>query len=173
MALRDTDATRVEALLDAVTRLLQQRDMGRAGVLGRFLFPDRLSIAHNLQAQLQIRAARQSFIQAMQGKPSIAQATQLLEGYLDKLLAWNAETGWNRMIEITVWPQPIFEGGADMTAALYRLKQILADRAPYASYAKVSAFFDPIARRLLQKYDEDSVRVGAIDPLQLAVIQSQ
>ena len=96
-----------------------------------------------------------------------------MQNYFDKLLAWNKETGWDKMINITVWPQPIYEGGKDLTEATYRLKQILANGAPYTSYAQVNAFFDGISKDLLQKYGQDSVMVGCVEPLKLAVIQSQ
>ncbi|HSS98830.1 MAG TPA: hypothetical protein VLK33_17465, partial [Terriglobales bacterium] len=65
------------------------------------------------------------------------------------------------------------EDGKDMTEATYRLKQLLSQGSPYTSYAKVNAFFDKIAKDLLQKYGEDSVMVGCIEPFKFAVIQSQ
>jgi hypothetical protein len=40
------------------------------------------------------------------------------------------------------------------------------------SYADVSNFFDPMARRLVQKYGEDAAMIGCIEPLKLAVIQA-
>jgi hypothetical protein len=54
-----------------------------------------------------------------------------------------------------------------------RLKLVVAGGAPYTSYAKVNAFFDGISKDLLQKYGQDSVMVGCIEPFKLAVIQSQ
>ena len=77
------------------------------------------------------------------------------------------------MINITVWPQPIYEGGKDLTEATSRLKQVLANGAPYASFAQINAFFDEISKNLLRKYGQDSVMVGCIEPLKVAVIQSQ
>ena len=93
--------------------------------------------------------------------------------YFDKLLAWNKEIGWDKMIDITVWPRPIYETGKDLTQAIYRLKQLLAQGAPYTSYAKTKSFFDEISNRLRQKYGEDSVMIGCIEPFKLAVMQSQ
>lgn len=77
------------------------------------------------------------------------------------------------MIDITVWPSPIYEEGKDLSEALDRLKQILAQGAPYTSYAQVSSFFDAIRKDLLPKYGENSVMIGCIEPFKLAVIQSQ
>ena len=49
--------------------------------------------------------ARQAFIAAMRGKPTVPESARLVERYFDRLLAWNKETGWDKMIDITVWPQ--------------------------------------------------------------------
>lgn len=173
LALREVDLDRIKTAMNGLSSLLQNRDAGRAGALGRLLFPDHLAIIRNLKMQLEIRAARQSLLKALRGKPSIAECSALVENYLDKLLAWNKETGWDKMIEITVWPRPIYEGGRDFTEGLYRVKQLLAQGAPYTSYAKVDAFFDEIRKNLLKRYDQDSVMVGCIDPLKVAVLQSQ
>ncbi|HWR16819.1 MAG TPA: alpha-glucuronidase family glycosyl hydrolase [Terriglobales bacterium] len=173
LALRETEVARINAALKGVDQLLQAGDAGHAGALGRLLIPDHLSILRNLKMQLEIRAARQTLLEAMRGKPSIAESSALVEDYLDKLLAWNKETGWNKMIEITVWPRPIYESGKDFTEAMYRLKQLLAQGAPYTSYAKVDAFFAGISKSLLEKYDQDSVMVGCVEPLKVAVLQGQ
>ena len=85
---------------------------------GGSLFPDQLAVARNLQMQLEIRAARQSLVTALRGKPDISECARLVENYFDKLLAWNKETGWDKMININVWPQPIYEGGKDLTEAM-------------------------------------------------------
>ena len=123
--------------------------------------------------QLEIRDARQALLKALRGKPDVGECSKLVENYFDKLLAWNKETGWDKMIDITVWPRPIYEDGKDIEEAMYRLKQILAQGAPYTSYAQVNAFFNGISDHLLQKYGQNSVMVGCIEPLKLAVIQSQ
>jgi hypothetical protein len=77
------------------------------------------------------------------------------------------------MINIGVWPHPIYEDGKDLAEALARLKQVIGGDAPYTSYSKVDAFFKPISQKLLEKYGEDSVMVGCVEPLKLAVLQSQ
>ena len=173
LALRETDSERINVILASLGKVVKGGDAGRPGAIGRLLFPDHLAVARNLQLQLEIRSARQSLLNALRGKPDISECAKLVENYFDKLLAWNKETGWDKMINITVWPQPIYEGGKDLTEATYRLKQVLANGAPYTSYAQVNAFFDGISKDLLQKYGQDSVMVGCIEPMKLAVIQSQ
>jgi hypothetical protein len=173
LALRETDPEHIHSVLTRLETVLQEKTAGRPGALGRFLFPDPLAIVRNLRMQLEIRAARQSLLQGLRGKPDVQESARLLENYFDKLLAWNKETGWDKMIDITVWPRPIYEEGKDFTEGMYRLKQILAQGSPYTSYTQVAAFFGPIGKSLLQKYGQDSVMVGCIEPLKLAVIQGQ
>jgi hypothetical protein len=173
LGLRETDADRVTLVLTRLREAVDGDALGRPGALGRLLFPDPLAVARNLIMQLEIRAARQSLIAAMRGTPTVVQSAKLVETYFDKLLAWNAETGWDKMIDITIWPRPIYEAGKEMTEASYRLKQILSAGAPYTSYRRIQEFFEPIARELIGRYGEDSVMVGCIEPFKLAVIQSQ
>ena len=124
-----------------------------------------------LKAQLEIRAARQSLIQALRGTPSLTESAALLERYFDALLAWNRETGWDEMIDITIWRTPIYEEGKDLTEAMTRLRKVIAQGKPYAGYESIDEFFAPITSRLRQKYGADSVMVGCIEPFKLALIQ--
>jgi hypothetical protein len=173
LALRETDSDRINATLASLEKMVQSGDGGRPGAIGRLLFPDHLAVARNLQMQLEIRSARQALLKALRGKPDISESARLVENYFDKLLAWNKETGWDKMININIWPHPIYEDGKDFKEAMARLKLVVANGAPYTSYAQVNAFFDGISKDLLQKYGQDSVMVGCIEPLKLAVIQSQ
>jgi hypothetical protein len=173
LALGETDVVRIEGILSRLRPLVEAGSLGRPGPLGRFLFPDAAAVARNLTMQLEIRAARQAFIAAMRGKPTVEESERLLVRYFDRLLAWNRETGWDKMIAITVWPRPIYETGKDLTEDIYRLNQILAGKAPYASYSQIQAFFSPLAADLVRTYGEDSTMVGCIEPFRLAVIQSQ
>jgi hypothetical protein len=146
-------------------------DAGRPGALGRFLFPDEMSVLKNLQLQLEVRAARQEFIAAMNGTPTFEQSQQLVESYFDKLLAWNQATGWNKMVEITIWRTPIYEEGRDLEQAMARLKKVIAQDRPYASYEHFEAFFAAPAKRLVARYGADSAMITCIEPFKLAMIQ--
>ena len=171
LGLRETDPAKIQTTLDSLSKVIQGGDAGRPGALGRYLFPDRLIVARNLQLQLEIRAARQSFIKAMQSKPDIKESARLVENYFDKLLAWNKETGWDKMIDITIWRTPIYEEGKDLSEAKSKLKQMIAQGKPYTSYGQTDEFFAGISQRLLQKYGPDSVMIGCIEPFKLALIQ--
>jgi len=172
LALRETDSERINGTLTRLEEMVH-KGAGRPGALGRLLFPDSLAVARSLQMQLEIRAARQSMLKALRGKPDVNESARLVEAYFDKLLAWNQETGWDKMIDITVWPAPIYEQGKDLDEGLDRLKQVLAQGAPYTGYAQVNDFFNGISKNLLQKYGLNSVMIGCIEPFKLAVIQSQ
>ena len=58
------------------------KDTGRPGSIGRFLFPDQLTLLRVLKAQLEIRAARQSLIHGLQGTPAVEDSAALLEALL-------------------------------------------------------------------------------------------
>ncbi len=172
LALRETDGDHIQTCLDRLAKVVESGDIGRLGPTGGFLFPDPLSVARNLEKQLQIRAARQTLLKALKGKPDIQECSRLMENYFDKLLAWNKETGWNKMIAIDVWTGPIYEQGKDLTAALSRLKQLLAQGEPYTSYSQIDGFFRKISGDLESRYDADSVMIGCVEPMKLAVIQN-
>ena len=169
--LRADDPVSIRETADELTAVIERRDLGRPGALGRFIFPDRLALLGVLKAQLEIRFARQSLIQALRGTPSLTESAALLERYFDALLAWNRETGWDEMIDITIWRTPIYEEGKDLTEAMTRLRKVIAQGKPYAGYETIDGFFAPITGRLRQKYGADSVMVGCIEPFKHALIQ--
>ncbi|HSS96428.1 MAG TPA: hypothetical protein VLK33_05345 [Terriglobales bacterium] len=171
--LREDNPEKIAPTLAELSKLVKSGEAGQAGAIGRYLFPDRLTIAKNLEQQLGIRAARQRFIAAMNrtDKPDVKESSQLLEDYFDKLLAWNHETGWDKMIDITIWNIPIYEKDKDLREATSNLRKVLAQDKPYTSYTQIADFFDGISGHLLQKYGRDSVMIGCIDSFKLAVIQ--
>jgi len=172
LELRENDPEKINASLVRLEKLVHGGAAGRPGPIGRFLFPDQFVIARNLQFQLEIRSARQSLLKALEAKPSVDECAKLVENYFDKLLAWNKETGWDKMIDITIWRTPIYEEGKDLREAMNQLKEILAQGRPYTSYGQLDDFFGAISKRLLQKYGRDSVMIGCIEPFKLAMIQN-
>ena len=89
------------------------------------------------------------------------------------MLAWNVATGWDKMINITIWRQPIYEDGDDLQVAISNLKESLAQGNPYTRFGQIAAFFSPIAARLSAKYGEDAAMVGCVEPLKFAVMQAE
>jgi hypothetical protein len=173
LALKQTDPEKINIAIAHLEKLVNAGDAGRPGAIGRYLFPDRLIVARDLKTQLEIRAARQTLLKALQGKPDVKECARLVEDYFDKLLAWNQQTGWDKLINMAIWGLPIYEEDKELTAALSRLKVILGQGAPYTSYAQIDAFFEPIREDLLKKYGENSVMIGCIEPFKLAVIRTQ
>ena len=110
---------------------------------------------------------------ALHGKPSVKESSRLVENYFDQLLAWNRQTGWNKLIAIAIWTMPIYDSDKEFVEALSRLKQILGNGAPYTRYSQIEAFLDPIRADLAKKYDENSLMLGCVEPFKLAVAQTQ
>ena len=65
--LRAEDPAAIRAVIDPLAALIERKDTGRPGSIGRFLFPDPLTLLRVLKAQLEIRAARQSLIHGAAG----------------------------------------------------------------------------------------------------------
>jgi hypothetical protein len=173
LALHGSDSVAIARAKANLEALLQQNKIGRPGVLARYLFPDYRLVVRDLITQLGIREARQSLVGAMRGKPDLEECARLITIYFDRLLAWNAETGWEKVVDTGIWTQPIYESGKDLTEAISRLKELLGRGAPYTSYAQVIAFFKPIGEELQTRYAQNSVMVGCIEPFKYAVIQAQ
>jgi hypothetical protein len=171
LALREQDPDKINSTLRAVSTLVNDGNAGRPGAIGRFLFPDRRTVAKNLQLQLEVRYARQALIKGLQSSASLEESGRLLENYFDKLLAWNKETGWDKMIDITIWRTPIYEEGKDLTQAMTNLKKTLAQGKPYTTYTQIDDFFSGMAQRLSSKYGRDSAMIGCIEPFKVSMIQ--
>jgi hypothetical protein len=171
-ALEESDPRKIIAVLEPLEKLVDQGQLGRPGVIGRNLFPDRAQVARDLVFQLKVRAARQRLLQALFSKTDRSECEKLVEAYLDALLAWDKQTGWERLINIGIWRFPIYASDKRFEEALSILKRVLGGGSPVTNYAAVSSFFEPISKRLLQKYGEDAVMIGCIEPLKLAVVQA-
>jgi len=170
--LREKDPEKIDATLGQLENLVKDGTAGRPGALGRLLFPDQLTVARNLQMQLEIRSARQTLLKGLEANPSVEESAKLVEAYFDKLLAWNQETGWDKMIDINIWRTAIYEDGKDLTDAVVRLKKILARGKPYTSYTQTDDFLAGISENLLHKYGRDSVMIGCIEPFKIALIKN-
>lgn len=172
LALEETDAQKIETVLDHLRKALREGRMGRPGVLGRKLFPDRQEVAKNLVSQLKVRAARQALLTALHANAGKGSCQELVEDYLEAVLSWNQETGWQRMIKIGIWTHPIYQDDATFRASMSALKRAIGNGAPVTSYAQINSFFTAIGNTLLQKYDPEVVMETCIEPMKLAVIQA-
>jgi hypothetical protein len=179
LGLLEAKPDKIQDTLVQLETLIKSGDFGRPGHIGRFLFPDRSVVARNLAAQLRIRYARQNLIQSMQdGRPDVNESSKLVQHFFDELLSWAKETGW------TSGGQPFYDAALlrecgcqdkELMKAMSRLKHIVLEgnigETKESSYAQISAFFDPISKALLERYNEDSVMMGCVEPFKLALIQ--
>ncbi len=170
--LETSDLEKIEAALARLKLLLDGKGLGRPGALGRKLFPDDRAIARCLAYQLRIRATRERLLRIRTGKDSPADCAQLVSNYLETLLEWNRETGWEKMMKIGIWRAPLFATDRRFTETLSILKRILGEGSNVTPYRVVAAFFDGIARKLIAEYGEETVMVGCVEPLKLAVVQA-
>ena len=121
---------------------------------------------------VRVEAARQQLLQALFSRTDKDECEKLIEDYFDLLLAWDHQTGWEKMINIGIWRSPIYTADKRFEEAMSILKRVLGGGSRVTSYAAISSFFEPISKRLLQKYGEDAVMIGCIEPLKLAVLQA-
>jgi hypothetical protein len=170
--LESTDLDKMASALAQLQTLLDGKGLGRPGVLGRRLFPDDRVIARGIAHQLRIRLARERFLRIRTGKNDRADCARLVTDYLEALLEWNRETGWEKMMNIGIWRSPLFATDRRFTETLSILKRILGEGSNVTPYRTVAAFFDDLAKPLVAKYGEEPVMVGCIEPLQLAVVQA-
>jgi hypothetical protein len=174
LALEETDPQKINSVLDRLEELITKGQLGRPGVIGRKLFIDGYQVARDLVSQLKIRAAREHLLhELLFAQPDLDEAQRLVENYFDLLLAWDRQTGWEKLIEIGIWRLPIYAPDRRFQEAMANLKRLLGRGSRATRYAAISSFLEPISKRLCQKYSEDAVMIGCIDPMRAAVIGPQ
>ena len=142
LALEDNNSHKIDDLLSRLQTLLTQGKIGRPGALGRKLFPDPIVVAKSLVFQLKIRAARERFLQALTGEPTRSMCEALVVDYLDALLSWSKETGWEGIVIIGTWRGTMYQSDKRFTEALSILKRILGEGLSTTHYAAIASFFD-------------------------------
>ena len=83
LALAEVDAVKVNASLTGISQLLSSPEDVRPGLMGRFVFPDKMAIAANLQLQLAARYTRQALVNDLRRDSSVDAATELVENYFE------------------------------------------------------------------------------------------
>ena len=172
LALEESDSHKIDDLLRHLQTLIVDGKIGRPGALGRKLFPDPIIVAKSLVFQLKIRGARERFLQALNGEPTRSMCETLVGDYLDTLLSWSKETGWEGIVIIGTWRGTMYQSDKRFTEALSILKRILGEGSSTTHYTAIDSFFASISRRLRENYGEDEVMMSCIEPLKLAVIQA-
>jgi len=152
LALKEPAPAKVEALANRLDGVLREDRLGRPGLFGRKLFPDRGIVAKALLLQLRLRAAQERLTRGIAPTTPKAECETLLCNYFDAYLAWDTAHGWHGLWGWQQWPPS--DGRFPAVA-----KGLLAS---LGSRSEVDACLERIARTLSAKYDEKAVREGCI-----------
>jgi hypothetical protein len=160
LALKESDPARIQALADRLNGLLSEGKLGRLGIFGRELFPDRGIVARILVLQLNFRAAGQRLTRNLTNSSSKSDCEKLVTDYFDAYLAWDTAHGWHQLWGWNSWPI----GAPARTAG--NLATRLGDR------PAVEAFFAGVTQALSARYDTDPIDAACVGPLRAAVLAS-
>jgi hypothetical protein len=152
LALKEPDPARVEAVANRLDNVVREDKLGRCGIFGRKLFPDRRIVAKTLLLQLRLRVAQEKVARRLAATTPKAECEKLLCNYFDAYLAWDTAHGWHELWGWRQWPpsDSRFPGVA---------KGLLAS---LGGKSEVDACFERVARTLSAKYGEKAVREGCI-----------
>ena len=172
MALNERDAKRIHLLRTRLEGMVNKGSPDRLGVFGRKLFPEPLVVAKSLVYQLKVREAQRKMYQILSARPNREQCETVVEDYLNAVLSWAEQNGWQMIIDKGKWSRghiKILDAEfTDFTEAASSLKKALEAE----DAEKLSSFFEPIGRRLLQKYGANEVKNGVIEPMINLVAQA-
>jgi hypothetical protein len=158
LALRDSDPAKTHRLADELDGLVRQDKLGRSGVLGRKLFPDRRIVAQSLVLQLNLHAARQRLVRDLTPVTSTSDCEKLLVGFFDAYLAWDTAHGWHKLWGWNQWPMEMPAGVAA------RLGKSLGN-AP-----AIDGCFSRVSQALAAKHDKRAVEIGCVVPWKRAIL---
>lgn len=164
LALKESDPARIEPLVRRLDDLVARDRLGRLGILGRKLFPDRRIVAQVLLWQLRHRWARERLLQGVGPSTSKAECIVLVRDYFDAYLAWDTAHGWHRLWGWNAWPLGGFASDPRFAAMAGRVSKCLGDK------LQIEASLGEIAKTLSVRYDPTAVQTGCIVPLQKAVL---
>jgi hypothetical protein len=153
LALRESDPEKIQTLADRLNDLVRENELGRLGLFGRKLFPDRSIVAQTLVLQLNFRAASQRLAESPTPSASQTDCEKLLCDYFDAYLAWDTAHGWHKLWGWKSWPIGVPKGVAEKIATAF------------GSASELDACFDRVAKQLEAKYDKTAVGVGCLAPL--------
>jgi hypothetical protein len=166
LALKEVDSSTLDAAAAKLDGIVRGDRLGRPGVLGRQLFPDRRSAADILLAQLKHRAAREKLLETVTPTTDRGLCEALVKEYLDAFLAWELANGWQTLWG---WGPPwglIGELGSDPRFPGLQVKL----RTAMGDDAAIVSSFDRIGGALAARHGKRAVLEGCIEPLKNAVL---
>ena len=166
-ALASEDVGQLEEAEKGLRACLEGEHLGRVGLYGRKLFPDRRIVADILLAQVRYRAARGSLLGAAVPEITKEQIQARFERFLDAYLAWETANGWH---ELWGWKEPRWEIGDVLADRRFppvaaRFSQLLGD-----DQVAMTAFFDNLRRSLSPRYGQSAALDGCLDPIKRNVL---
>ncbi len=147
-ALRESTPDKADTLATKLEAAINSNTLGRAGVLGRKLFPDHTIIARSLVYQLRFKAAQDRFFQNIGTATTEAEFAKLFEACFDAYLTWDTALGWHDL-----WGRT-WRGAATPFFQDARLpKTVLQIKKALGGDDKLAALFDNLSRNLSAKHD--------------------
>jgi len=169
LAINERDPDKIDAIRRQIENLIEHDKLGRTGIIGRKLFPESRQVARDLVSQLKVRAARQTMCRALARGADRNGSAKVIEDYLEALLAWTDQNGWQMMVDVGNWRRGLIVSDQDFVNAMSNLKRALGGASPVFGDARIASFLDPIAVNLLRKYGAGAVLRGCIEPMRAAI----
>lgn len=172
MAMAPAGRAHAGQLARRLERLVKADRLGRPGILGRRLFPDRRQIARDLVWQLKAWAAFEALRRAAGQRGAPEPCARSIETFLAAALKWDRQHGWSAYWRKLGHPWellPVYDTAYPQVIA--NVKKIL-DGAT-ADEAAITTFLAPIRRRLQRRFDAWIVDHCAIEPLKKALVEPQ
>jgi hypothetical protein len=138
--------------------------LGRSGVIGRKLFPDREFIAKALVLQLKLRAAELNLLQLLTEKPDKAVCAARIEHFFDAYLALDVAHGWHKTMDR--WGLGTLQDEPNSKPLMVQLHKIIGND------EAVWAFIAEIGKRLLPKYNQEVVQRDCINVMGYVITRS-
>jgi hypothetical protein len=168
-ALSGAGDAELRGLAQQLDDVLRRGALGRAGLLGRKLFPAFRTVAQALVFQLRLRAAHEALLGALRPATDETECVRLVQAYLDAYLAWDVEHGWHDLwgYGFDRWPLGRLPEDKQFAGAVAHLK------AAVGGGAALDACLEQMRSALAPQYGERRVVEGGVEPLRRFVSQAE
>ncbi|GAG75856.1 unnamed protein product, partial [marine sediment metagenome] len=94
MLMHQSDVNAAEAIATEIDRILEQRQIGRTGLIGQYIFPDSSQIFKDLSIMLRLHARGNHVEQLIAAKADKYVITQAMADYLLQVMKWQKINGY-------------------------------------------------------------------------------
>ncbi len=173
--LSSTDVHEIETVASQLQEVIKQEKLGRPGLFGRKLFPGNGIVAEGLLAQLNLHAAQESLVTAVNGGAGKEEIGRSLHRFFVQYLSWDMQHGWHDYWENTQgWGQGWFLGRFSLdnrfATVMSRIKQALGGQA--ATEVEVKAFLSAVCTDLEVEYGAKRISTYLVEPFTKTVLES-